>query len=152
MGKQSLNQSAEELNRLPEDTLGQRIRKLRLNARLKQKQLAALLGFTSNYLGQVERDAKPLSKNMADAICNYFHVDYNYLYHGIRLPQPEEHGRVQENAVYGHDPRTLLGNYIRNCSEDECRMLKPVIESLLYSLREAGWFDQREDGQIKDES
>ena len=122
MSKQSLKQSAEELNRLPEETLGQRLRKLRLNTGLKQKQLAALLGFTANYLGQVERDAKPLSKNMADAICSYFHVDYSYLYHGIRPAQTGEHDTIHEDPFYNHDFRRLLNEYIKSCSEDEKRM------------------------------
>lgn len=152
MNKRSSNLPVKKQSRLLADTPGQRIRKLREDEGSSQKKLAGLLGFTANYLGQVERDARPLSKNMADAICSYFHVDYNYLYHGLRTAQPIEHNKVQEDPAYDQDYRALLNEYIRNCSEDECRMLEPVIESLLHSLRKTGWFDQADKGQIKDES
>lgn len=152
MSKQALNQLAEEVNQLSKETPGQRIRKLRKDLGLKQKELATLLGFTANYLGQVERDARPLSKNMAELICGYFHVDYNYLYHGIQSDPLVEHDRLQENPVYDCDFRTLLNNYIQSCSEDECRRLEPIIRSLIQSIRETGWFDPQETGQIEDES
>lgn len=152
MSRQSSNQLTGKLNQPSEETPGQRIRKLRNSLGLKQKELAILLGFTANYLGQVERDAKPLSKNMAEVICNYFHVDYNYLYHGIPSGPLAEHDRLQENPVYDCDIRTLLNNYVESCSEDECRRLEPIIRSLIQSIRETGWFDPQETEQIEDES
>ena len=152
MSKKPLNKLTEELNQPSAETPGQRIRKLRKEAGLKQNELARLLEFSSNYLGQVERDAKPLSKNLADAVCSYFHVDYNYLYFGIRQASPAEHSRIEEDPAHTHDFRTLLNICVQSCSEDECRMLEPVIRSLIQSLREIGWFDPRRAGQIKDES
>ena len=150
MNKQSLEQQTEDLNRLPEDTPGQRIRKLRLKAGYSQKELSKLLGFTSNYLGQVERDSTPLSKNMTLVLCNLFHVDFSYLHHGIRPVRLEEQDRVQESLSGGHNIRTLLNDLIDNCSGDECRMLEPIVESLLYSIRETGWIELPEDGQTGD--
>ena len=152
MSTQPLNQPTEELNQHSNESPGQRIRKLREEAGLKQKELAELLHFTSSYLGQVERGAKPLSKNLADVLCDYFHVDYNYLYHGIRLTPSPELGIIHEEPAYDHDFRARLKKYIRKCSEDECRMVEPILKSMLQSLRETGWFDSQEAGQIKDES
>ena len=43
MNKQSLEQQTEDLNRLPEDTPGQRIRKLRLKAGYSQKELSDMI-------------------------------------------------------------------------------------------------------------
>ena len=121
----------EQISQLPESTPGQRIKKLRLTAGLSQNQLSRQLGFTTNYFGQVERDRKELSKNMADALCKYFHVDYSYLYHGIG----EASGAPQSGSN-----RELLIDYIRSCSEEECRLLEPVIRAIVQSLRSAGWF------------
>lgn len=61
-----------EIARLPEKTVGQRLKKLRLSAKMTQDQFSEKLGFSTNYYGQVERDAKELSKNMANEVCKYF--------------------------------------------------------------------------------
>lgn len=126
----------EQISQLPESTPGQRIKKLRLTAGLSQNQLSRQLGFTTNYFGQVERDRKELSKNVADALCNYFHVDYSYLYHGNGI------GKVSDTAVSGSS-RELLIDYIRSCSEEECRLLEPVIRAIIQSLRSVGWFSPK---------
>ena len=152
MSKQPLNKQANDTVLFPEDTPGQRIKKLRIKHGLNQKQLSRLLGFTANYFGQVERDEKPLSKNMADALCNYFHVSYSYLYHGIHPFQTGEYENVTEAPAYGHNIRMLLNEYIKSCSEDECRMLEPIIKSLVSSLRDVRWFDLQNTDHIKDES
>ncbi len=153
MNKRSPKRQTEDLNRLPENTPGQRIRKLRLKAGYSQKKMSELIPFTANYLGQVERGSKPLSTNMTDALCSLFHVDYSYLHHGICPVRPEEEDRVQETSTdCGHNIRTLLKELVEGCTGEECRMLEPIVDSLLYSIRETGWIDPPEDDQLKEES
>lgn len=152
MNKRSSKQQIEDLNRLPENTPGQRIRKLRLKAGYSQKKMSELIPFTANYIGQVERDSRPLSTNMTDALCSLFHVDYSYLHHGICPVRLEEQDRVQENPNCDHNIRTLLKDFVENCSGDECQMLEPIVDSLLYSIRETKWIDPPEDDQLKEES
>ena len=121
----------EQIVQLPENTPGQRIKKLRMTAGLSQNQLSRQLGFTSNYFGQVERDQKDLSKNVADAICSYFHVTYGYLYHGLgagNSPHPAP------------GSRELVIDLIKSCSEEECRLLEPAVKGLVEGLRAGGWF------------
>ena len=121
-------------NPLPENTPGQRILKLRLSAGLTQEQLAERLGFTANYFGQVERDAIGLSNNMAHAICRYFNVTFDYLYFGPHAcGTMEKLGSLSENQA-------MLADFIKSCSEEECRMLEPIIKVFVRTLRDAGWF------------
>lgn len=128
-------------NQLPKYTPGQRIRKLRLTAGLTQEQLSELLGFTANYLGQVERDAVGLSKNMADALCDYFNVTYNYLYcQSDSRNTATEHGHTEP----GQAPIIAL---IKNCSEDECRLLEPVARACIQALRKARRLNRQNTGQ-----
>ena len=121
-------------NQLPENTPGQRIRKLRLTAGLTQEQLSELLGFTANYFGQVERDAVGLSKNMADALCDYFNVTYDYLYFGSPTCGTAE----GHETPYGSHARLIA--LIKSCPEKECRLLEPIVRAFVRTLRDAGWF------------
>ena len=118
-------------NQMPENTPGQRIRKLRLTAGLTQERLSEYLGFTTNYYGQVERDAWGLSKNLASAICSYFNVTYDYLYFGS---DPYD---IEENHKDVSICHALLIAFIRNCSEEECRLLEPVVKAIVLALRDA---------------
>lgn len=132
-----MNQKNSDYSLLPENTPGQRLKKLRLTAGLSQVQLSKQLGFTANYYGQVERDAKDLSKNMTNSICKYFNVTYDYLFQGL---EPEQ---LHEAPAYDCGSRALLSDYIRGCSEEECRMLEPIIRALVEALRRANWFPEK---------
>ena len=117
-----------EIDRLPENTEGQRLRKLRLSAKLTQDKLSEELGFSSNYYGQVERGAKALSKNMADAVCGRFDVSYSYLYQGIT---PE---KLRETSSYDTCKNYLI-EFIATCTEKECEILYPLLQILIQDHR-----------------
>lgn len=135
--KEELYMNKKTPNQLLENTPGQRIRKLRLTAGLTQEQLSELLGFTANYLGQVERDAVGLSKNLADALCDYFNVTYNYLY-----CQSDSWNTAMEHGLTGPGQTPIIA-LIKNCSEDECRLLEPVARACIQALRKARRLDRQ---------
>ena len=119
----------EEISRLPEDTVGQRMKKLRLTAGLSQDKLSEYLGFTPNYYGQVERGAKELSKNLANAMCSYFNVTYSYLYQGISPDQ------LREESGYDTCKNHII-RYLESCTEEECELLYPILKTMVQSRRE----------------
>lgn len=118
----------ETISQLPENTVGQRMRKLRLTAGLSQERLSEYLNVTPNYYGQVERDAKGLSKNLANAMCDFFQVTYDYLYRGIG---PEQ---IREEKLRDTCKKHIL-SYIGACTEDECEIIYPILKILIQSRR-----------------
>lgn len=117
-----------EMTGFPEDTVGQRIKKLRLSAGLTQEKLSEELSFSSNFYGQVERGAKSLSKNMADALCGRFDVSYSYLYQGIR---PEQ---IKEASVYDTSKNHMI-KIFADCSNEECELLYSIAQALVQDRR-----------------
>ena len=117
-----------EIDVLPEDTVGQRIKKLRLSAALSQEKLSEELGFSANYFGQVERGAKALSKNMADALCARFDVSYSYLYQGIR---PEQ---LREDPVCDTSRNHII-EFFASCSDEECELLYRFLKMIVQDHR-----------------
>lgn len=127
-----------EIGSLPEETEGQRLRKLRLSAELTQDKLSEELGFSTNYYGQVERGAKALSKNMADAVCGRFDVSYSYLYQGINLE------KLRETSSYGVCKNQLI-ELTTACTKEECEILYSLLQMLVQDRRrrEMEWFALR---------
>ena len=118
----------ETISRLPEDTAGRRMKKLRLKAGLTQEKLSEYLGFSPNYYGQVERGRRELSKSLANALCCYFGVTYSYLYQGIRPDQ------LREEEEYDTCKNRLI-RYLETCSEEECSLIYPVLQLLIQNKR-----------------
>lgn len=117
-----------EIAKLPEKTEGQRLKKLRLSAKMTQDKFSEALGFSSNYYGQVERGVKALSKNMADAVCRHFGASYSYLYQGIT---PEQ---IRDASDYDTCKNHMLA-LIAACTEEECRLLYSFLQMMIQDYR-----------------
>lgn len=120
--------SDSEIADLPEDTVARRIVKLRMSAKMTQEEFSEMLGFSSNYYGQVERGKKGLSKHMADKLREYCGVSYNYLFQGI---SPEQ---ISESSVYDTSKNQIL-KYLTDCGDEECELLYPIVQVLVQDRR-----------------
>ncbi len=112
--------------------VGLRMRQIRRAYRMTQEKLADTLGVSVNYLGEVERGRKPLSRSLADQFCQYFHVSYDYLYHGSTVPSQNQ---VRETAVYKNSDHLIL-DQVRDCSPKEIYVISHLIRSYLDSSRQ----------------
>ncbi len=107
--------------------VGLRMRQIRRSYRMTQEKLADTLGVSVNYLGEVERGRKPLSRSLADQFCQYFDVTYDYLYHGI----PNGPGnQIRERVVYRPMHHMLL-DQVDDCSPDEMLIISHLIGAYL---------------------
>lgn len=116
--------SESEIAGLPERTVGERIKKLRLSVNMSQEEFSEKLGFSANYYGQVERGAKTLSKKMADALGEHFGASYRYLYQGIRSEQTGE-------TSAGDASRKRMINVFNTCTIAECELIYPLLQVLV---------------------
>lgn len=112
---------------LPEKTVADRLLKLRVNAGLTQEELCERIHYTSNYYGQVERGAIPLSKKLAEKLCVFYHTTYDYLYNGIR------DDRLRDDSVYQTHPIYRL---LENCSEEERDILYEIFKTVIFNMRD----------------
>ncbi|MCR5585743.1 MAG: helix-turn-helix domain-containing protein [Lachnospiraceae bacterium] len=59
--------------------IGQRIRKVRIDHEMKQKELAELLGVTLNHISHVESGIKPASLDLLADIAVFLNVSLDYI-------------------------------------------------------------------------
>ena len=123
--------------------VGLRMRHVRRSHRMTQEKLADTLGVSVNYLGEVERGRKPLSRSLADQFCHFFQVSYDYLYHGSTLPTQNQ---IQETAVYKIADRLIL-DQVRDCSPEEVFVISHLIRSYLDVTRPLCCDDPQDDHQ-----
>ena len=123
--------------------VGLRMRQIRRAYRMTQEKLADTLGVSVNYLGEVERGRKPLSRSLADQFCQYFHVSYDYLYHGSTLPSQSQ---IRESAVYKNTDHLIL-DQVRDCSPEEVYVISHLIRSYLDATRPLCYDDPQNDHQ-----
>lgn len=107
--------------------IGHRMRQVRNQARMTQEQLADHMGISVNYLGEIERGRKPLSRTLADQFCSFFHVTYDYLYHGI---PPASRYEIREHASY-QSVHTSLVDQLSGCSHKEILIISNLVDSYL---------------------
>lgn len=111
--------------------VGCRMREVRRSAGMTQEKLADLMGITVNYLGEVERGRRPLSRSLANHFCSFFHVTYDYLYHGI--PPASWYG-IRENAGY-QSAYTSLIEQLNSCSPQEILVISQLVTTYLGTSR-----------------
>ncbi len=111
--------------------IGSRMREVRRSANMTQERLADLMGVTVNYLGEVERGRKPLSRSLANHFCSFFRVTYDYLYHGIL---PASWYEVHENANY-QSVYALLIEQLNSCSPQEILVISQLVKGYLGASR-----------------
>lgn len=111
--------------------IGQRIRKERHLRHISQETLASDLDVSANYIGDIERGKRPVSLNMAEKLCQYFHLTLDYLYRGLTPKNPAVH-MLQES-----DPLRELFELLDSCNEEELQLCLNMIRSLLSCWRSA---------------
>ena len=112
---------------LPETTVAERMFRLRTLAGLTQEELCDQISYTSNYYGQAERGAIPLSRKLAEKLRTFYNTTYEYLYYGIRADQVrEESDYMYKNKMY---------QFLEGCTEEECDALYQISQVVIRSLR-----------------
>ena len=111
----------------PENTVAERLLRLRTVAGLTQEELCEQIGYTSNYYGQAERGAIPLSRKLAEKLRAFYHTTYEYLYYGIRSDQ------VMEESDY--QSKNMMYRFLEGCTEEECDVLYQISQTVVYSMR-----------------
>lgn len=61
------------------DSLGKKIRRLRINNCLSQARLAEAIDVSTNYIGQIERGDRTPSLDTVIALCNALHASVDYV-------------------------------------------------------------------------
>ena len=61
------------------DSLGKKIRRLRINNCLSQARLAEAVDVSTNYIGQIERGDRTPSLDTVIALCNALHASVDYV-------------------------------------------------------------------------
>ena len=107
--------------------VGLRMRQIRRAAGMTQEKLADTLGVSVNYLGEVERGRKPLSRSLADQFCQYFEVTYDYLYHGLSNISQNQ---IRERAFY-QSAHHALQEHIQTCSPEEILVISQLVDTYL---------------------
>ncbi|MDD6213523.1 MAG: helix-turn-helix transcriptional regulator [Clostridiales bacterium] len=114
--------------------IGMRIRRERLLWDLTQEELSDILGISSNYLGQIERGNRELSRNMEDRLCNLFHLTHDDLRTGSG-PKSWPN-RVSEAGVIFNDlQEEEVQRLLHSCSPQELQLCGHVLRCLLLYLR-----------------
>lgn len=116
----------------PPQLIGQRIRYQRCKWNLTQEQLSEHLGISTNYLGQIER-GRSFSRSLAERICVFFHITYDYLYYGVT-------DASEDSSTEAEDQLALL---IHSCTTEEKRLCLRILTEILTELRSF----RREDGR-----
>lgn len=105
--------------------LGDRIRKLRENAGLTQKELAVKLDMSASAIGMYEQNRRLPKNDMLLDICNLFNVKADYLLTGDEYEAMKLKARMKKNMM---DFRYVSGDgQIRPVSEEDLDMLVKAI-------------------------
>ena len=116
---------------------GIRIRRERLLWGMTQEQLSGILGISANYLGQIERGNRELSRKMEDRICELFHLDRNDLHNAPDYDIPT---RLSEDSFLFPDLNPIdLNRLIASCTPSELAICGPVLRYLLLCLRKPAY-------------
>lgn len=116
----------------PKDkAIGERIRNERKLFHLTQEQLSEALGITPNYLGEIERGRRSLTRKVATKLCNYFGLTYDYLYNGNR--DITLASQSQEEALPPFKAELL--HFIESCNENECIACLSFVKSMVLAIR-----------------
>lgn len=114
--------------------IGLRIRRERTLWNLTQEEFSNLLGISTNYLGQIERGTRDLSRKVEDRICEVFQMTHEEFHRNI-------YGHlwvdtVSESGSIFHDlSEDDLVRLIHSCSYEELQFCGHIIRSTLHYLR-----------------
>ncbi len=132
--KENSNVPEEVLNRRLK--VGLRIRRERLLWDMTQEDLSEILGISANYLGQIERGNRELSRNMEDRLCDLFSLSHNDLHASSDEGRPSWSPHVSETGVVFNDlSEEDILRLLHGCTPGELQLCGHIIRSLLLFLR-----------------
>ncbi|WP_195983939.1 helix-turn-helix transcriptional regulator [Clostridium sp. D33t1_170424_F3] len=102
-------------------TMGQRLRKYRLQAELTQKQVSEILDIDEQYYGQAERGAKKLSLEKLVAFCSCFHITLDDI---IKVNTTAEDRSLKSARIM---EITCL---LENCSSDQLALIQSLVRNI----------------------
>lgn len=112
---------------------GLRIRRERVLWGMTQEELSHLLGISTNYLGQIERGNRALSRKMEDRLCMLFHLDRNELHsHG---PLTFSEHLAEQDLIHPRLQAEDIRRMLTTCSSEELQLCGHVLRSMLLYLR-----------------
>lgn len=115
--------------------IGVRLRRERLLWGLTQEQLSHILGISANYLGQIERGNRELSRKMEEKICQFFHIDRNELFNTAVEDMPVQ---VSEDSFMFPELNQMeIMRLLSSCSPEELALCGQILRYLLMCLRKS---------------
>lgn len=79
--------------------MNKRLKVLRLNMKMTQKQFAKYLGITSSLLSQYENDTRSIPDSVIDKICTHFFVDKLWLLYGDFAESYNFLSQIKKSAI-----------------------------------------------------
>lgn len=118
--------------------LGMRIRRERNLWNMTQDDLSQILGISTNYLGQIERGNRNISRKLEDKLCEVFHLTHDE-FHSRPDPVPEWATHVSESPLIFEDiHEDDLIRLLQGCTSEELQICGHLIRSILYFIRKSG--------------
>ena len=115
--------------------VGLRIRRERTLWNMTQDELSQELGISANYLGQIERGSRGVSRKMEDRLCEMFHMTHDEFRQHKGL-DPYWSANVAESGVIFHDlSENDLMRLLHGCSQEELQLCGHLIRCTLYYMR-----------------
>ena len=120
--------------------MGRRIRRERTMWSMTQEELADRLGISANYLGQIERGTRELSRKMEYRLCSLFSMTHEDLYGTAEQNiSAQDADQVAENGLIFHDlSERDLHRLLHSCTPEELQLCGHLIRSLLHYTRVYG--------------
>jgi len=112
---------------------GLRIRRERLLWGMTQEELSSALGISSNYLSQIERGNRDLSRNIEDRLCDLFRLDHNELHSVNEISRSDR--LAESNMFMPHLQSEEIQRLLDSCSPEELQLCGQMLRSMLLFLR-----------------
>ena len=116
--------------------IGMRIRRERTLWNMTQEELSSLLGISSNYLGQLERGARDLSRKIEDRLCELFNLSHADFTSDIDTSDWSWSTGVSETGGIFYDLNEQdIMRMLKSCSPEELRFCGHILRSTLHYMR-----------------
>ena len=112
--------------------IGQRLRELRLNAKLSQARVAALVGTHQPVVARYESGEANVPGETLVVLADYYDVSLDYIYGRTDYPQ----GKLYENKAKIEKAYPEMEKFIEMCFDPGSPMNERLKESLLQMLKE----------------
>ena len=114
--------------------IGMRIRRERTLWNMTQEELSSLLGITSNYLGQLERGTRDLSRKGEDRLCELFNLSHADFRSDLGYAD-WTHDLAETGGIFHHLSEQDLMRLLKSCSPEELQFCGHILRSTLHYLR-----------------